>query len=97
MPRYPTQILRNIEYFSSFSTPQVSALLSRPLLIFCPWKPEARVARPNAATYSTKTSPDGKHVRDCHFEYNWIDGAESLEKYGPGGYHPIMIGDVLRE
>ena len=30
-------------------------------------------------------------------EYNWIDGAESLEKYRPGGYHPIMIGDILHE
>jgi serine/threonine protein kinase len=30
-----------------------------------------------------------------HFEYNWIDGAEILEKYKPGGYHPIMIGDIL--
>ncbi|KZF22827.1 kinase domain protein [Xylona heveae TC161] len=30
-----------------------------------------------------------------HYEYNWIDGAEKLEKYRPGGYHPIMIGDVL--
>ncbi|KAF7182862.1 hypothetical protein CNMCM7691_002606 [Aspergillus felis] len=28
-------------------------------------------------------------------EYNWIDGVESLEKYRPGGYHPIMIGDML--
>ena len=27
-------------------------------------------------------------------EYNWIDGVESLEKYRPGGYHPVMIGDV---
>lgn len=27
--------------------------------------------------------------------YNWIDGAESLEKYRPGGYHPVMIGDIL--
>ncbi|KAF4182996.1 hypothetical protein CNMCM7927_009373 [Aspergillus lentulus] len=28
-------------------------------------------------------------------EYNWIDGVESLEKYRPGGYHPVMIGDIL--
>ena len=31
------------------------------------------------------------------FTYNWIDGVESLEKYRPGGYHPIMIGDLLHE
>ncbi|GFG16627.1 protein kinase, putative [Aspergillus lentulus] len=29
-------------------------------------------------------------------EYNWIDGVESLEKYKPGGYHPVMIGDMLQ-
>jgi serine/threonine-protein kinase SRPK3 len=28
-------------------------------------------------------------------EYNWIEGAESLEKYRLGGYHPLMIGDML--
>jgi serine/threonine protein kinase len=30
-------------------------------------------------------------------KYNWIDGGENLEKYEPGGYHPIMIGDTLQE
>ncbi|PGH13636.1 serine/threonine protein kinase [Polytolypa hystricis UAMH7299] len=30
-------------------------------------------------------------------KYNWIDGAESLENYMPGGYHPIMIGDILHD
>ncbi|GKZ81396.1 hypothetical protein AnigIFM56816_005913 [Aspergillus niger] len=28
-------------------------------------------------------------------EYNWIKGVEMLEEYVPGGYHPIMVGDVL--
>ncbi|KAK2877292.1 hypothetical protein FQN49_001270 [Arthroderma sp. PD_2] len=28
-------------------------------------------------------------------KYKWVDGAESLEHYVPGGYHPIMIGDIL--
>ncbi|XP_044715342.1 kinase [Hirsutella rhossiliensis] len=28
-------------------------------------------------------------------EYEWIDGVERLEMYEPGGYHPIMIDDVL--
>ncbi|RAK99653.1 kinase domain protein [Aspergillus ibericus CBS 121593] len=41
-------------------------------------------------------SHDEELRRGGHLKYNWIDGAESLEKYGPGGYHPIMIGDVLR-
>ena len=30
-------------------------------------------------------------------EYNWIKGVETLEKYQPGGYHPIKIGDVLND
>ncbi|OXV07825.1 hypothetical protein Egran_04411 [Elaphomyces granulatus] len=25
--------------------------------------------------------------------YNWIDGAESLEKHRPSSYHPVMIGE----
>jgi serine/threonine-protein kinase SRPK3 len=28
-------------------------------------------------------------------EYHWIDGVERLELYGPGGYHPVMIDDLL--
>ncbi len=30
-------------------------------------------------------------------EYNWISGVEALEEYTPGGYHPVMIGDTLRD
>jgi serine/threonine protein kinase len=28
-------------------------------------------------------------------EYNWIKGVETLEEYQHGGYHPVMVGDVL--
>jgi hypothetical protein len=28
-------------------------------------------------------------------EYDWIKDVERLEAYRPGGYHPIMIGDIL--
>lgn len=30
-------------------------------------------------------------------EYNWIKGVETLEEYQPGGYHPVMVGDVLHD
>jgi serine/threonine-protein kinase SRPK3 len=40
-------------------------------------------------------SPVEEDARNHPFKYNWIDGVESLEKYKPGGYHPIMIGDIL--
>ncbi|BDD60244.1 hypothetical protein MAP00_005388 [Monascus purpureus] len=36
-----------------------------------------------------------EHAENREIQYNWIDGTESLEKYKPGGYHPIMIGDTL--
>ncbi|KAK7983240.1 hypothetical protein PG989_010642 [Apiospora arundinis] len=28
-------------------------------------------------------------------EYEWIEGVEPLELYEPGGYHPVMVDDVL--
>ena len=28
-------------------------------------------------------------------DYNWIPGVGSLDRYEPGGYHPVAIGDVL--
>ncbi|PTU21288.1 hypothetical protein P175DRAFT_0557946 [Aspergillus ochraceoroseus IBT 24754] len=42
-------------------------------------------------------SPCKDAPEERRFEYNWIDSAENLEKYKPGGYHPIMIGDLLIE
>lgn len=34
-------------------------------------------------------------VAESRIEYNWINGVETLEEYRPGGYHPVMVGDVL--
>lgn len=28
-------------------------------------------------------------------EYRWIDGVERLQLYEPGGYHPVVINDLL--
>jgi serine/threonine-protein kinase SRPK3 len=30
---------------------------------------------------------------DC----DWVEGAEELDLYAPGGYHPVNLGDVLHE
>ncbi|KJZ74356.1 hypothetical protein HIM_04118 [Hirsutella minnesotensis 3608] len=30
-------------------------------------------------------------------KYRWIDGAEDLERYTKGGYHPIEIGNILHD
>jgi serine/threonine protein kinase len=45
---------------------------------------------------SSSTTSHSSAARPCDKqEYNWIDGAESLNRYSPCGYHPVMIGDVL--
>ncbi|GAQ35826.1 hypothetical protein AtubIFM56815_002976 [Aspergillus tubingensis] len=43
------------------------------------------------------TSGSDNSSSEPYPKYNWIDGAESLEKYRPGGYHPVMIGDLLHD
>lgn len=47
--------------------------------------------------YSSMTSGSDNSASEPYPKYNWIDGAESLEKYRPGGYHPVMIGDLLHD
>ncbi|RDW93490.1 uncharacterized protein DSM5745_00812 [Aspergillus mulundensis] len=44
------------------------------------------------STIATSTSHDD---HDHYIRYHWINGAEELERYEPGGYHPVMIGDKL--
>ncbi|EEP78338.1 predicted protein [Uncinocarpus reesii 1704] len=49
---------------------------------------------------SSSTVPPSKETENQNafdYEYDWIDGAESLERYRPGGYHPIVIDDVLHD
>ncbi|KAL3488151.1 kinase-like domain-containing protein [Aspergillus germanicus] len=48
-------------------------------------------------TGSLPQSPTTADPPTPSYKYNWIDGAEDLWRYCPGGYgyHPIMIGDVL--
>ncbi|KAJ8106856.1 hypothetical protein OPT61_g9265 [Boeremia exigua] len=44
---------------------------------------------PRFSTISLTPSPEPS------IEYRWIDGVECLEMYEPGGYHPVMIDDLL--
>ncbi|XP_044717144.1 kinase [Hirsutella rhossiliensis] len=39
----------------------------------------------------------GPGASDPPLRCNFIDGVEAIEKYRPGGYHPIAIGDVLHK
>lgn len=34
-------------------------------------------------------------TKPINTEYNWINGLESLNSYMPGGYHPVMIDQIL--
>ncbi|KAG6003352.1 hypothetical protein E4U21_002094 [Claviceps maximensis] len=68
----------------------------------CASRPTSNVSRPDAFLASKLPSTaDATHepVPDTASEklirYNWIEGVERLEYYKPGGYHPIMIGDLL--
>lgn len=90
--RCPKTVLRNILRFPSSCAFQFTPLSPHPLPILRGWRPGAYVARPRSPPYSTKMPHNEEYL---HIEYNWIDGAESLEKYCPAGFHPIMIGDVL--
>lgn len=47
---------------------------------------------------SSSTSSQSSLIMSVkEYRYDWIDGAEPLEKYRPGGYHPVMIGDMLHQ
>lgn len=30
-------------------------------------------------------------------EYDWVDGAENIRGYQPGGFHPVMVGDLIHQ
>jgi serine/threonine protein kinase len=70
---------------------EVSTQFSREPSTYYPPKPEVglSIRRNSISCCSTKAASHGEE------KYNWIDGVESLEKYKPGGYHPVMIGDML--
>lgn len=48
-------------------------------------------SRSQFSAMSLKPSPEPS------IEYHWIDGVERLEMYELGGYHPVMIDDLLHD
>ncbi|KAL4808328.1 kinase-like domain-containing protein [Aspergillus unguis] len=54
-------------------------------------QPLFRPRKPVLGYFGRRCSTTANH----RIEYNWIKGVETLEKYHPGGYHPISIGDLL--
>lgn len=49
----------------------------------------------SCASFSSSSMQRTEDVSCSHAEYEWVDGAEPLAKYRPGGYHPVMIEDIL--
>ncbi|KAE8383523.1 kinase-like domain-containing protein [Aspergillus bertholletiae] len=45
----------------------------------------------NITAIYLRNGSSARYARNHQVEYNWVDGAESLEMYRPGGYHPIVI------
>lgn len=48
------------------------------------------------STMAFKHFPSSADSDPSPFKYVPLEEVERLEKYQPGGYHPILIGDVLR-
>ncbi|KAL2839466.1 hypothetical protein BJX68DRAFT_247849 [Aspergillus pseudodeflectus] len=51
-----------------------------------------RWSSPGSATRLSSTMTEDEPIA-----YNWIRGVESIERYTPGGYHPVMVGDTLHK
>ncbi|KAJ5138773.1 uncharacterized protein N7515_003621 [Penicillium bovifimosum] len=67
----------------------------RPTSSPCSWK----IPLGGLACKSFTASRDFSSSADSStlsFKYVPIEGVERLEKYQPGGYHPILIGDILQ-
>lgn len=72
-----------------------SILSSTPISQPCFSPPSFRSPRCSQKTHSGLFARLNSTKLQARVEYNWIKGVETLEEYQPGGYHPVMIGDML--
>ncbi|OJZ91184.1 hypothetical protein ASPFODRAFT_124273 [Aspergillus luchuensis CBS 106.47] len=72
-----------------------SILSSTPISQPCFSPPSVRSPHCPQKTHSGLFARLSSTKPQARVEYNWIMGVETLEGYQPGGYHPVMIGDVL--
>lgn len=98
MARCPRRVATPIHFrFSSLIFPQWSILPPGSPRGCHLRKLNLRLSQPSlTSSYSSTALSRNEDTRTRHYEYNWIDGTESLEKYKPGGYRPITIGDMLQ-
>lgn len=45
--------------------------------------------------YSCRSFYHSQPSTMSRIKYNWIDGVESLDLYEHGGYHPVLVGDMV--
>lgn len=55
---------------------------------------DARLLKRLSSTLPDASIPTVSRL-ESRIEHNFVDGVEPLHEYTPGGYHPIVIGDVL--
>jgi serine/threonine-protein kinase SRPK3 len=78
----PVYFHSGYHYYKSFTTvPCARSALRRVNNVGC--------SRSQFSTISLNSSPGSS------IEYHWIDGVERLDLYEPGGYHPVIIDDLL--
>ncbi|EQL00027.1 protein kinase domain-containing protein [Ophiocordyceps sinensis CO18] len=66
------------------------------------WKHDQRLwinspMRPNLTLLYSTAVLRGPGASDHPLRFNYIEDVECLEKYRPGGYNPVCIGDVLHK
>lgn len=84
MPHCARLVDRSIPFFATLL--RSSRSRSRPYLY---------TSTPNLGSFACLGSTTAENR--TRIEYNWINGVETLEEYEPGGYHPVMVGDVLHD
>ncbi|KKA20009.1 hypothetical protein T310_6007 [Rasamsonia emersonii CBS 393.64] len=82
---------------STFVSPHFPSVASR-LTRNLPWF-FSRAPRPFTALSGDMEPPGSGEAHDVGFkvEYIPLEGVERLERYRPGGYHPVVIGGCLHD
>lgn len=101
----PSLYLRHTTRFSSIPNRRSSRLELRSFIgqhskLFCSSSPLPSLSSPSPPSPLMAAVPRIKVLTEDdedYPEYPWIEGVERLERYDTGGYHPVMIGDLLHQ
>ena len=70
---------------------------ARPNALLAVVRSSYRLSSRSVEARRTRSLQTSAMLRDNLPEYNWIDDVENLDMYKPGGYHPVMIDDVIQD